>query len=313
MKYRILLTGNNKSTIDDVFKYLCDNFELQNCSNRYDDILSHIKYYQPHILLYCMHNETYETMQRIIAIKRDRSHKRVPFAVVASKEACSELREMSVTAADLELEKPITVSQIAERITDYLTRNFAEPQDQPESESARIKDEKPVTADEALFNELDSLLNAKLVQEKASTLPFGAQNTIQNLDVLFQQADTPANRRKHILVVDDDFRMLKLIKRYLDNTYDIATAVSGKVALKFLKTKMTDLILLDYEMPEENGPAVLEKLRADPLTNNIPVIFLTGINDSKKIMQVLSLKPQGYLLKPIDREKLISEIQKVIG
>ncbi len=311
MKYKILITGNNKSTIDDVFKYLCDDFELQNCSTRFDDILCHIKYYKPHIFLYCMHNETYETMQRIIALKRDKGHHKVPFAIVASKEACEELRKMSVSVADLELEKPITVSQIADRITNYLERNFVNPQNESEEASAYAPYNKPVTADQALFNELDSLFAAKPIPD-ASSAP-GAQKQVQDLDVFFKQANASENRRRHILVVDDDFRMLKLIKRYLDDTYDIATAVNGKVALKFLQTKMTDLILLDYEMPEENGPAVLEKLRANPFTSNIPVIFLTGINDSKKIMQVLSLKPQGYLLKPIDREKLVSEIQKVIG
>ena len=123
----------------------------------------------------------------------------------------------------------------------------------------------------------------------------------------------PANERKHILVVDDDFRMLKLIKRYLDDSYDIATAINGKVALKFLESKMTNLILLDYEMPGENGPEVLEKLRANPVTNQIPVIFLTGINDRKKIQQVLALKPQGYLLKPIDHDKLVEAIENTIG
>lgn len=106
--------------------------------------------------------------------------------------------------------------------------------------------------------------------------------------------------------------MLKLIKRYLDDTYDVATAINGKVALKFLESKMTNLILLDYEMPEENGPAVLEKLRANPVTSNIPVIFLTGINDRKKIQQVLALKPQGYLLKPVDHGKLIEAIQNTL-
>lgn len=81
--------------------------------------------------------------------------------------------------------------------------------------------------------------------------------------------------------------MLKLIKRYLDDSYDIATAINGKVALKFLESKMTNLILLDYEMPGENGPAILEKLRGNPSTAQIPVIFLTGINDRKKSSRCL--------------------------
>ena len=66
-------------------------------------------------------------------------------------------------------------------------------------------------------------------------------------------------------------------------------------------------------MPVENGPAVLEKLRANPATRDIPVVFLTGVSDREKIQEALVLKPQGYLLKPIDREKLLEVIHKVIG
>lgn len=107
--------------------------------------------------------------------------------------------------------------------------------------------------------------------------------------------------------------MLKLIKEHLHEKYDVATAVNGKVALKFLERRSTDLILLDYLMPQENGTTILEKLRAKETTKNIPVIFLTGVTERKKIKEALSLKPQGYLLKPVDRDKLLEEIAKFIG
>lgn len=120
-------------------------------------------------------------------------------------------------------------------------------------------------------------------------------------------------RRKHVLVVDDDPMMLKLIKEHLHEKYDVATAISGKIAHKFLESKKTDLILLDYEMPVENGPEVLTKIREKEELADIPVIFLTGITEKDKITQALLLKPQGYLLKPIDRDKLMETIEKYIG
>jgi len=120
-------------------------------------------------------------------------------------------------------------------------------------------------------------------------------------------------RKKHILVVDDNVMMLKLIKEHLHEKYDVATAVSGKVALKFLERRTTDLILLDYIMPQENGIAILEKLRAKEETKDIPVIFLTGETERKKIKEALCLKPQGYLLKQVDHDKLMEEIAKFIG
>ncbi len=126
-------------------------------------------------------------------------------------------------------------------------------------------------------------------------------------------AEAAPKSRKHILVVDDSPIMLKTLKENLRDEYDIATAISGKVAMKFLERRKTDLILLDYEMPEESGPVVLEKIRAGEDTKDIPVIFLTGVTDSGKIREALVLKPQGYLLKPINHEKLIEAITRVLG
>ncbi len=287
MKYKILLMGNNKSIIDDMFLHTNTLFELQSSSNRFDDISCHLKYFQPHIFIYCMHNETRETITQLSIIKHEKLVHKTPFFIVATQEDCDELRKISADVSDVDLVKPITALQIAERINAYMKRNFSfselESENQPPIKTAPLKSAK------------DQM----------------TQNLIDDIDSLF--GGTPANGRKHILVVDDDFRMLKLIKRYLDDSYDIATAINGKVALKFLESKMTNLILLDYEMPEQNGPAVLEKLRANPITSQIPVIFLTGINDRKKIQQVLALKPQGYLLKPIERDRLVESIKNVIG
>ena len=122
-----------------------------------------------------------------------------------------------------------------------------------------------------------------------------------------------AKERKHVLIIDDDPVMLKLVNGQLREHYDVATAISGSLALKFLEKKHTDLILLDYEMPGDNGPTVLKKLRNNPETKDIPVVFLTAMTERSKIEDVLALKPQGYLLKPIDREKLYQVISNVIS
>ncbi len=120
-------------------------------------------------------------------------------------------------------------------------------------------------------------------------------------------------RRKHVLVIDDDPIMLKMIKEQLSDIYDVATAISGKIAYKFLDTKRTDMILLDYEMPVENGPAVFKKIREMEMFADTPIVFLTGISEWKKMATAISLNPQGYLLKPIDKAKLLETIEKFIG
>lgn len=134
------------------------------------------------------------------------------------------------------------------------------------------------------------------------------QEEMERLEKIKEQ-----NRRKHVLIIDDDPSVLRLIKEYLHEDYNVATAISGKIAYKFLEQKKTDIILLDYEMPNEKGPEVLGNLRKNNLIDGVPVLFLTGITEREKITKALCLKPQGYLLKPIDKEKLIGTIEKFIG
>ncbi len=150
--------------------------------------------------------------------------------------------------------------------------------------------------------------------EEAEALKRSDGITIQSIiqELSADKAKEEATTRKRVLVIDDDPMMLKIVKDHLHDNYDVATAVSGKIAYKFLEKKKADIILLDYEMPEENGPAVLKKLRANTELASIPIIFLTGVADRDKIREVLSLKPQGYLLKPIDKEKLLGTLDKLI-
>ena len=123
-------------------------------------------------------------------------------------------------------------------------------------------------------------------------------------------AERRKDDKKHVLIIDDDPVMLKTLKLYLEDEYHIATALSGKIALKFLEKKDTDLILLDYEMPTMDGPEVITILRGNERTANIPIIFLTGVNEVDKIQKVMHLKPQGYMLKPVNNEELHRTLKK---
>ena len=58
-----------------------------------------------------------------------------------------------------------------------------------------------------------------------------------------------------------------------------------------------DLVLLDYKMPTMDGPSVLEAIRNDKRLANLPVIFLTANNDRQSVINVMQLKPDGYILK----------------
>lgn len=116
--------------------------------------------------------------------------------------------------------------------------------------------------------------------------------------------------RKSVLIVDDDPSYMGLVREWLKGTYKVAMANSGLQALKWLGKNKADLILLDYEMPVTSGPQVLEMLRSDEETKDIPVIFLTGKGDKESVMAVVALKPQGYFLKNIEREELLEKMKE---
>ena len=106
------------------------------------------------------------------------------------------------------------------------------------------------------------------------------------------------DNRKNILLVDDDPTYLHMLGGALLDAYNVSMAKSGEQALSYLESNtMPDLILLDYEMPGMSGTEVLDKIRNNRRTEDIPVVFLTGKNDSDTVMQVLSKRPDGYLLK----------------
>ncbi|MBQ7594318.1 MAG: response regulator [Synergistaceae bacterium] len=115
---------------------------------------------------------------------------------------------------------------------------------------------------------------------------------------------------KSILIVDDDATALRSMKSLLSTHYKILVANSGMNAITILAKNKVDLILLDFEMPIVNGPKVLEMIRSDPNTANIPVMFLTAKGDKRSIMEVLRFKPEKYLLKTMLPKDIMDSIDE---
>ena len=282
MKYKILISGKNNTIIDDFFSQMSDDFEAVTTSNRYDDMIRHLSFYKPDVFVYCISGESRDNINQLINAKFRMMETRIPIVLIGAKEECDEVERIAINLFDLTLYRPISIPAITARISKLLEGR------------PRMEAQKPSFEPEAIP---PGIFASKSLSPSVAAQLGGAM----------------ANRgRKHVLVVDDNSMMLKLIKEYLHETYDVATAVSGKIAMKFLERRMTNLILLDYEMPGENGPAVLEQLRANEATKDIPAVFLTGVTETKKIQEALMLKPQSYLLKPVNREKLLSTIESLI-
>ncbi len=125
---------------------------------------------------------------------------------------------------------------------------------------------------------------------------------------------TADHTKKHILVVDDDPEQLTQIKEHLKEFYEVTLVASGKHVIKYLLRYHIDLILLDYLMPEMDGPQVLSRLRANDDYRDIPVIFLTGVAEKDMVIKTLvDLKPEGYVLKPSKKSDLVAKIIDVLG
>lgn len=302
MKYKLLVAGKAASVIDDFFLRMTETFEIMTTSLRHEDILLHIKYFKPHMFVYCMYNESRDDFNKMIALKYQMVRARVYFALIGSQNDCSDFERAAVNVSDITLVKPLTVNGIETRLMGYLNSHHHLDTSTPDPDDGFIGDIQNPFPNPFQDPFQDSFQD-----------PFQNSADLSNLLADLDDLPAPAPTRKHVLVVDDDVRMLKVLKEHLHNDFDVATAVSGKVAMKFLEKKHTDLILLDYEMPEEKGPDVLARIRANENTKSVPVIFLTGTTERDKIAKALAHKPQGYLLKPIDREKLLETITKVMG
>lgn len=317
MKYKTLVMGKSNSVIDDFFIHMDDSFDVVSCSTRYGDIIRHLKYFSPDVIVYCLYNESQESIKQMITIKPLMQKSRTPFIIIGSKEDCDDFERMAVNTADMTLTKPFTVNSIKEKIVKFLDER------QPYVEAYREKNgSSDISAPENKEIEaldVSSLKNALSSLEAAfnSTDGGSGQNTAlgsktASKNEINTESETESDDRKHILVIDDDPIMLKTVKEQLHDDYDVGMAINGKIAMKFLERKRTDLVLLDYEMPGENGPAVLAKIRENDELKDIPVVFLTGVSDRDKIKEAIALRPQGYLLKPIDHNKLMETINNFV-
>lgn len=137
--------------------------------------------------------------------------------------------------------------------------------------------------------------------------PINVKKIAETLKVSIMNADSRSNK-KHILVVDDSGTMLRTIKGWLEGKYRVSMVNSATSAISFLAVNTPDLVLLDYEMPVCSGPQMLEMIRSEIRTETLPVIFLTSKGDKESVAKVLSLRPQGYLLKTMPSNQIVEAI-----
>ncbi len=122
-----------------------------------------------------------------------------------------------------------------------------------------------------------------------------------------------------ILIVDDEEEALVLLEKKLAaEGYTVLTSTNGQDALLMAKSQRPDLILLDIMMPYMDGPDMAAVLREDSATNNIPIIFLSGIvtkEDAKNPQGGITVKGRPYkvISKPFNFSELLTEVKKILS
>ncbi len=115
--------------------------------------------------------------------------------------------------------------------------------------------------------------------------------------------------QSNVLIIDDIAENIQVLGNILDeNDIEFSYATSGKEALEAITFNKPDLLLLDINMPEMSGFEVCEKLKKDPETKGIPIIFLTARTEQEDIVKGLTIGAVDYVTKPFNSKELISRV-----
>lgn len=120
----------------------------------------------------------------------------------------------------------------------------------------------------------------------------------------------PGQTQARILVVDDVTKNLQVVGTMLRNAgFEVMPTTSGAQALERVRAQLPDLILLDLMMPEMDGLEVCRRLKADPATQQIPVIFLTASNEMEHLVQGFEVGAVDYVTKPFNPPELLARVR----
>lgn len=122
------------------------------------------------------------------------------------------------------------------------------------------------------------------------------------------------NTKSRILIVDDNLNNIQILGTILrKQNFAINIAQNGKEAIEILKKVQPDLILLDVMMPDMNGYETCQNIKKYPYTQNIPIIFLTALNNTEDKIKGFKAGGVDYITKPFDEAELLARINTHIS
>lgn len=117
-----------------------------------------------------------------------------------------------------------------------------------------------------------------------------------------------SNNRRTVLIVDDTPDNLTLLSNLLKDKYNTKVATSGATALQIVASSKVDLILLDIMMPDVDGIETCRRLKADPASADIPVVFLTAKSQQEDESLGRSVGAADFLRKPVNPDLLFTRV-----
>ncbi len=121
---------------------------------------------------------------------------------------------------------------------------------------------------------------------------------------------SPMNHKARILIVDDKIENLNLLSQMLGKqNYDVRRAINGAIALQVAPRWRPELILLDITMPEINGYEVCRRLKDNPATHDIPIIFISALNDTMDKVKAFSVGGVDYVTKPFEISEVLARVK----
>ncbi len=278
---RILFVADFNDTAHCIQEAMLSRYQVQLCSMKNAEDVSHmIRMFRPDmvvVFISCYQNISSKLFYILTIV-----HAAIPIITIGKKEDTMQYEMLYSKTQYTHLYRPIKNRDIMKCIADRLHIT--------EDENAEHKDISDVS--NYIENE-DKIKNKTDIWDEAE---------------LDNEAD--ADKRKHILLVDNDDEIYNDMKSIIGDRYRVSAAGTELQAMRMLEKDRPDMMFLSYEMPLCEGRIMLEMIRNDEELRKLPVVFLTKIAEKRNIASIIRLKPAGCILKPLDKEMVTRIIEK---
>lgn len=297
---RILFTGTGERMIDNVIQFIPPSYEILRCQPVDTEFYRAVKKMEPQAVIICLQSETREQLRVYDTLYEDEAYVNFPVLVIGYEEDCAQFRGRLPMKNLKIFARPVNSEALLAELEGCTAQAEVSAPKAEESKTGGRAQMEQNTVEQDFPAGWDTASDSGSLRESE-------RNLVRKIEI-----NARFFGRKNVLVVDDDVNMLNVIKQYLQDLYDVTVVPSGKLALKYIEKKPTDIVLLDYMMPEMDGPEVLKRIREDSALPNVPVVFLTGVSDKEAVLRGLEFRPNGYLLKPVARELLLEKVTEIV-